>query len=192
MTFTAHLPLASSTEVARQHPQNRLPCKNITFQQLRKSQYARRMHPNIEPSHHTSPINQRTADPLTPITSIHLYPKPRSSRPSQPTQISYHHHTAPELLPPQNNYHPSLSTKPPNRIMPPPPSYRSQLQKMIHDLTTSLTDSDTRLYAATTEIYAQTPFRGIYVSLDPSSFSGEVQVQIKLPGETQYKIQWST
>jgi len=63
---------------------------------------------------------------------------------------------------------------------------------MIHDLTTSLTDSDTRLYAATTEIYAQTPFRGIYVSLDPSSFSGEVQVQIKLPGETQYKIQWST
>ncbi|KAI4912326.1 hypothetical protein J4E85_011059 [Alternaria conjuncta] len=113
--------------------------------------------------------------------------------------------------------------------MPPPPSYTSQLQKMIHDhtdnprlyaatkevndlktslrdsdarlyaatrevndLKTSLRDSDARLYAATTEMYAITPFRGIYVSLDASAFSGQVQVQIKLPGETQYKIQWST
>ena len=60
------------------------------------------------------------------------------------------------------------------------------------DLRTSLTDSDARLHAATTELYAQTPFRGIYISLYPSSFSGEVQVQIKLPGKTQYQILWST
>jgi len=62
----------------------------------------------------------------------------------------------------------------------------------VNDLRTSLTDSDARLYAATTELYAQTPFRGIYISLYPSSFSGEVQVQIKLPGKTQYQILWST
>ena len=62
----------------------------------------------------------------------------------------------------------------------------------VDDLRTSLTDSDARLYAATTEIYAQICYHGIYVSLDPSSFSGEVQVQMKLPGETQYKIFWST
>jgi len=119
--------------------------------------------------------------------------------------------------PPQNHYHPSLSTEPPNLTM--PPSYISHLvvvshlQKMIHDLTmsltdsnarlhdttrgfddlrTSLTDSDARLHAATTELYAQTPFRGIYVSLYPSCFSGEIQVQIKLPGETQSQVMWST
>jgi len=62
----------------------------------------------------------------------------------------------------------------------------------VDDLRMSLTDSDARLYAATTEMYAQTPFRGIYVSLYPSSFSGEVQVQIKLPGETQSQVMWST
>jgi len=62
----------------------------------------------------------------------------------------------------------------------------------VDDLKTSLRDSDARLHAATTEIHAQTCYHGIYVSLDPSSFSGEVQVQMKLPGETQYKIFWST
>jgi len=62
----------------------------------------------------------------------------------------------------------------------------------VDDLRTSLTDSDARLYAATTELYAQTPFRGIYVSPFASSFSGEVQVQVKLAGETQSQVMWST